>query len=61
VVVSFTLQSLYSQGNTSLYPLDRRLSGPQSRSERGGEEINSQPLLELEPPIIQPVAQRCTN
>jgi hypothetical protein len=34
--------------------------GPQSRSGRGGEEINSQPLPGLEPPIIQPVAQRYT-
>jgi hypothetical protein len=24
----------------------------------GGEEKNSQPLPELEPPIIQPIAQR---
>jgi hypothetical protein len=39
-------------------PLDRRLGGPQSRSERGGEEKNSQPLPGLEPPIIQPVARR---
>jgi len=29
-------------------------------SGRGGEEKYSQPLPELEPPIIQPVAQRCT-
>jgi hypothetical protein len=34
------------------------LRGPQSRSGRGGEEKNSQPLPGLEPPIIQPVAQR---
>jgi hypothetical protein len=27
----------------------------------GGEEKNSQPLPGLEPPIIQPVAQRFTN
>jgi hypothetical protein len=40
--------------------LDRRLDGPQSRSGRGGEEKNSQPLPGLEPPIIQPVAQRYT-
>jgi len=26
------------------YPLDRRLDGPKSRSGRGGEEKNSQPL-----------------
>jgi hypothetical protein len=40
--------------------LDRRLGGPQRRSGSGGEEKNSQPLLRLEPPIIQPVAQRYT-
>jgi hypothetical protein len=43
-----------------LYPLDRRLGEPQSRSGRGGEEENSQPVW-LEPPIIQPVAQRRTT
>jgi len=42
-----------------LYPLDGRLGGPQSRSEGGGEEKNSQPLPGLEPTIIQPIAQRC--
>jgi hypothetical protein len=42
------------------HPLDRRLGGPQSRSGRGGEEKNSQPLPGLEPPTIQPVAQRYT-
>jgi hypothetical protein len=41
--------------------LDRRLGGPQSRSERGGEEKNSQLPPELESPIIQPVAQRYTT
>jgi hypothetical protein len=40
--------------------LVRRLGGPQSRSERGGEEKNSQPLPGLEPPI-QPVVQRYTT
>jgi hypothetical protein len=43
-----------------LPPLDRRLCGSQSRSWRGDEK-NSQPLLGLEPPIIQPVAQRYTT
>jgi hypothetical protein len=38
--------------------MDRRLDGPQRRSESGGEEKNSQPLPGLEPLIIQPVAQR---
>jgi len=31
-----------------LYPLDRRLDGPQSRSGRGGEDINSQPQPGIE-------------
>jgi hypothetical protein len=43
------------------YPLARRLGGPQSQSGRGGEEKNSQLLPGLEPPIIQPVAQRYTT
>jgi hypothetical protein len=38
-VVSFTL---YPQGKSLWYPLDRRLSGPQSRTGRGGEEKNFQ-------------------
>jgi hypothetical protein len=41
--------------------MDRKLGGPQSRSGRGGEEKNSQSLPALEPPIIQPVAQRYTT
>jgi len=36
-VVSFTPQPLYPQGNSPWYPLGRRLGGPQSRSEHGGE------------------------
>jgi hypothetical protein len=48
---------------SSWYPLDKRLGGPQSRSGRGGEEKNSQPLPESNPrtPIVQPVAQRYTD
>jgi hypothetical protein len=34
---------------------------PRSRSGRGGEENNSQPLPGLEPPIIQPLAQLYTT
>jgi hypothetical protein len=41
--------------------LDRRLGGQQSRSGHGGEEKNSQFLPELEPLIIQAVAQRYTT
>jgi hypothetical protein len=48
-VVSFTPRPLYSQGKSPLYPLDRRLHGPHSRSRRGSEEKNSQP-----PPAIEP-------
>jgi len=32
--------------------------GPRAGLEAGSEEKNSQPLIGLEPPIIQPVAQR---
>jgi hypothetical protein len=41
--------------------LDRRLGGAQTRSGRGVEEKNSQPLPGLEPPIIQPEARRFTT
>jgi hypothetical protein len=54
-VVSFTPRLLYLQRKSLWYPLDRRLGEPQSRAGRGGEEKNSQPLLGLEPPIMQPV------
>jgi hypothetical protein len=54
-VVSFT--PIYFRGKN---PLDRRLGGSHSRSGRGVEKKNSQPLPGLEPPIIQPVAQRYT-
>jgi hypothetical protein len=59
-MVSFTPRSLYPQVNRPWYPLDRRLGGPQSRSGCGGENKNSKPLQELEPPINQPIAQRYT-
>jgi hypothetical protein len=48
-------------GKEPRYPLYRRLGGPQDRSRYGGEDINSQSLPGLEPPIIQPVAQRYTT
>jgi hypothetical protein len=59
-VVSFTTRPLYPHGKRPSYPLDRRLGGPQGRFGRCGEEINSHPLPGLEPPIVQPVAHRCT-
>jgi hypothetical protein len=60
-VVSFTPRPLYPEGKSLCHPLDNREGGPQSRSERGGEEESFQPLPGLEPPIIQPVAQRYTT
>jgi hypothetical protein len=48
-------------GKSPWYPMHKRLGGHQSRSGHGGEEKNSQPLPRLEPPIIQPVAQRYTT
>jgi hypothetical protein len=56
-VVSFTHRSLYSQGKSPWYLLDRRLDKFQSRSGCGGEEENSQPLPGLETPIIQLVVK----
>jgi hypothetical protein len=43
------------------YALCKSMDGPQSRSECGGEEKNSQPLPGLETSIIHPVAQRYTT
>jgi hypothetical protein len=60
-VVSFKPQLFYPQGKSPWYPLDRRLSGTQSRSGCSGKEINSQLLPGLEPPIIQLVAQHYTT
>jgi hypothetical protein len=56
-VVSYTGRLIYPQEKSTY----RRLVGPQSRSGRGGEEKNSHPLPGLEPPIIEPVAQRYTT
>jgi hypothetical protein len=41
-----------------VYPLDRRLGGPQSRSGRGVEEKNSQPPPEIEPQYPNRPAQK---
>jgi hypothetical protein len=50
-MISFILRPLYPQGKSSRNPLDSTLGGLQSRSGRGGEEKDSQPLPELEPPF----------
>jgi hypothetical protein len=60
-VVCVTPRPLYSQGKSPWYPSYRRMGGPQSRSERGGEGKNSQPLPGLEPRIVQPIAHRYTS
>jgi hypothetical protein len=60
-VISFTPQPLYPQGKSPWYPLYRRLDGPQSRSGGCGEEKTFQTPPGLEPPIIQPAAQRYTT
>jgi hypothetical protein len=52
---------LYPQGKSPRYTLDRRLGGPQSQSGHSGKEKNSQPLLEIELLIIQPIASHCTG
>jgi hypothetical protein len=52
--------ALFQNKKSPSYPLDRTTGGHQSPFWRGGEEKNSQPLPGLEPPIIQPVAQRYT-
>jgi hypothetical protein len=57
-MISFTPRPPYPQGKNPCYPLDRRLGGLQSRSRRGGEEKNSQPLPGLEPPIISAMPLR---
>jgi hypothetical protein len=49
------------RGKESMVPIGWRLGGPQSRSGRGGEEIHFHPQSGLEPPILQPVAQRYTT
>jgi hypothetical protein len=59
-VVRFTPRPLYPR-EKPWHPLDRRLDVPQRRSGGGGEEKNSHPLPGLEPPIIQPLAQRYTT
>jgi hypothetical protein len=54
-VVSFTPRPLYPRGNRPRYPLYRRLGGPQSRSERHGEEKNLASAGNRTP-AVQPVA-----
>jgi hypothetical protein len=58
---SDSLPSRFTAGKSPWNPLDRKLGGPHSRSGRGGEEKNSQPLPAVEHPIIQLVAQCYTS
>jgi hypothetical protein len=61
-VVSFTPRPLYFQVKRPLYPLDRRLDGPQSRSGRHRSE-NSWPHRDSnsDPTVVQTVASRCAD
>jgi hypothetical protein len=54
-VVSFTARPLPPRAQSSWYPLDRRLGGPQSRSGRGGKRKIPTPTG-TRTPIVQPVA-----
>jgi hypothetical protein len=63
-VVSFTPQPFYLRGKSPRDPLDRRLSGPQNRSGRRGEEkLLTLPGLEIRPlgrPVCsQPLYRLC--
>jgi hypothetical protein len=59
----FRASAALPPGKGPRYPLDRRLGGLLGRSGCGGEEKNSQPppVIESWTPIVQSVAQRCTD
>jgi hypothetical protein len=57
-VVGFTPQPLYPRGKYPRYPLDRRLGGPQSRSERRGENSWLYRGSNSDPSVVQPVTSR---
>jgi hypothetical protein len=59
-VVSFTRLLLYLRGSSPMYPLDKRLDGPQSRSGPYEKESNLAPAGNLTP-VVQLVARRCTD
>jgi hypothetical protein len=59
-VVSFTPRPLYPRGKNPLHPLHRRLSGPQSRTGRCGEEKNLTPT-ENQTLAVQAVNSRYTD
>jgi hypothetical protein len=48
-------------GKSVLYPLDRRLGGPQSRSRRRGEDSRPYRDSNFDPSVVQPVASRYTD
>jgi hypothetical protein len=53
-VFSITPRSLYPEGKSPRYLLDRRLGGPQSRSWRGGKEKNSYHFRCRESNLVRP-------
>lgn len=56
--ISFTLRLLYSWENRLWYLLDRRLSGRQSRSERGGKDKTIFATSSKRIPVMHTVARR---
>jgi hypothetical protein len=62
-VVNFTPRPLYPRGKSPRYPLDRRLGGPQSQSERFGEVKILDPTgtRNSDSSVVQPVASRYTD
>jgi hypothetical protein len=62
-VVSSMPRLLYSREKSPLYPLDRRLVGPQNRSEWRGKEKNLPPYRDSnsDPSAVQPVVSPYTD
>jgi hypothetical protein len=60
-VVSFTPLLLYHRGKSTRYPLDMRLSGPQTWSGLCAEEENRFRESNSDPSALQPVPRRYTD
>jgi hypothetical protein len=59
-LLSFTPRPFYPRGKNDLYPLDRRLTGPESLSGRCEKEKNFVPTGNRTP-VVQPVTRRYTD
>jgi hypothetical protein len=60
-MVSFTRQPLYPRGKSTRYPLDRKLGGPQSQSERRGKEKILDRYSNYDPLVVQAVTSFYTD